>query len=141
MQRIRTIANPAYTAPATKYGGFLLTVSLDYTIRLTHWIAKKDAVSAELDGPRIKDVRIVLSAAVDRPTRLFAAERALRGGIVDEANLDQAADAALEEVHIVSDLRGTANERSQSMLVAQVVLGLGFLLFLGYPAVAKVLAA
>ena len=34
-----------------------------------------------------------------------------------------------------------ANERSQSMLVAQVVLGLGFLLFLGYPAVAKVLAA
>ena len=35
---------------------------------------------------------------------------------------------------------GDANARSQSMLVAQVLLGLGFLLFIGYPAVAAVLA-
>ncbi|GAC1322465.1 MAG: type II secretion system F family protein [Mycobacteriales bacterium] len=40
----------------------------------------------------------------------------------------------------LSDAQGRANEQSQSMLVAQVVLGLGFVLFLGYPAVARVLA-
>jgi tight adherence protein C len=36
---------------------------------------------------------------------------------------------------------GDANARSQSMLVAQVVLALGFLVFIGYPALVKVLAA
>ncbi|MCW2599471.1 MAG: Flp pilus assembly protein TadB [Frankiales bacterium] len=41
----------------------------------------------------------------------------------------------------LSDAQGRANEQSQSMLVAQVVLGIGFLVFLGYPAVARVLAA
>jgi hypothetical protein len=40
----------------------------------------------------------------------------------------------------LADAQGRANEQSQSMLVAQVVLGLGFVLFLGYPAVARVLA-
>lgn len=39
-----------------------------------------------------------------------------------------------------TDTQGRAAERSQSMLVAQIVLGLGFVIFLGYPAVAKVLA-
>lgn len=41
----------------------------------------------------------------------------------------------------LSEAVGAANERSQAMLVAQVLLGLGFLLFLGYPAVARVLAS
>ena len=36
---------------------------------------------------------------------------------------------------------GDANARSQSMLVAQVLLALGFLVFIGYPALVKVLAA
>jgi hypothetical protein len=40
----------------------------------------------------------------------------------------------------LTDTAGRAGERSQSMLVAQVVLALGFVIFLGYPAVAKVLA-
>lgn len=40
----------------------------------------------------------------------------------------------------LADAQGRANEQSQSMLVAQVVLGFGFVLFLGYPAVARVLA-
>lgn len=41
----------------------------------------------------------------------------------------------------LADAQGRANEQSQSMLVAQVVLGFGFVLFLGYPAVARVLAS
>jgi len=48
--------------------------------------------------------------------------------------------ASLREREL-SAAAGDANARSQSMLVAQVVLALGFLVFIGYPALAKVLIA
>jgi tight adherence protein C len=48
--------------------------------------------------------------------------------------------ASLREREL-SAAAGDANARSQSMLVAQVVLALGFLVFIGYPALAKVLVA
>jgi tight adherence protein C len=47
--------------------------------------------------------------------------------------------ASLREREL-SAAAGDANARSQSMLVAQVVLALGFLVFIGYPALVKVLA-
>lgn len=72
-------------------------------------------------------------------------DTAARLSLVDtsgaQAEASLRAQAATLRDRDLSDLRGSANERSQSMLVAQVVLGFGFLLFLGYPAVAKVLAA
>lgn len=40
----------------------------------------------------------------------------------------------------LSDAQGRAGEQSQSMLIAQILLGFGFVLLLGYPAVAAVLA-
>jgi hypothetical protein len=39
----------------------------------------------------------------------------------------------------LADTEGRAAARSQSMLVAQLLLCVGFLLFLMYPAIAKVL--
>jgi tight adherence protein C len=48
--------------------------------------------------------------------------------------------ASLREREL-SAAAGDANARSQSMLVAQVVLALGFLVFIGYPALVKVLHA
>ena len=48
--------------------------------------------------------------------------------------------ASLREREL-SAAAGDANARSQSMLVAQVVLALGFLVFIGYPALVKVLDA
>jgi Flp pilus assembly protein TadB len=48
--------------------------------------------------------------------------------------------ASLREREL-SAAAGDANARSQSMLVAQIVLALGFLVFIGYPALAKVLVA
>ena len=57
-----------------------------------------------------------------------------------QAEASLRAQAASLRDRELSDLQGASAERSQSMLVAQVVLGFGFLLFLGYPAVAKVLA-
>jgi hypothetical protein len=57
-----------------------------------------------------------------------------------QVELSLRAQAASLRDRELADAQGRANEQSQSMLVAQVVLGLGFVLFLGYPAVIRVLA-
>jgi len=71
-------------------------------------------------------------------------DTALRLSLVDssgaQAQMSLQAQAATLRDRELTDVQGRANERSQSMLVAQVVLGIGFVIFLGYPAVAKVLA-
>lgn len=58
-------------------------------------------------------------------------------GAQAEASLRAKADAL--RARQLTDAHGSANERSESMLIGQVLLGLGFLIFLGYPAVAQVL--
>lgn len=79
------------------------------TTRAAHdWPALGLAVSAKLTGKKIEDLRLVLSAAVDRPTRLAAAEGVLRGVTIDDAALAKAGEAAVGETHIESDLRGSA---------------------------------
>ncbi len=88
------------------------------TTRAAHdWPALGIAVSAKLSGDRIDDIRLVLSAAVDRPTLLSAAETVLRGADIEEGVLAKAADAALGEVHIESDLRGSADYKRHLLRV------------------------
>ena len=88
------------------------------TTRAAHdWPALGVTVSAKLSGERIDDLRLVLSAAVDRPTRLTAAEGVLRGATISDAVLAKAADAALSEVHIESDLRGSAEYKKHLLRV------------------------
>jgi carbon-monoxide dehydrogenase medium subunit len=63
------------------------------------------------------DVRIVLGAASDRPTRLAAAEKILKGKVDDPRALEQAAQAAAEEAVIESDLHGSAAYKKQLVRV------------------------
>jgi carbon-monoxide dehydrogenase medium subunit len=63
------------------------------------------------------EVRAVLGAATDRPTRLVAAEKELRGKIDDAKALHRAADAAAEEVQIESDQHGSAAYKRQLIRV------------------------
>jgi carbon-monoxide dehydrogenase medium subunit len=79
------------------------------TTRAVHdWPALGIAISAEITGQRVNDIRIVLSAALDKPTRLAAAETVLRGAEISEALLARAGDAAVQEVEIETDNRGSA---------------------------------
>jgi carbon-monoxide dehydrogenase medium subunit len=79
------------------------------TTRSAHdWPALGIAVSANLQGQRVNDLRLVLSAALDRPTRLVAAENELRGSDLNEATLKRAGEAAVAEADIHSDSRGSA---------------------------------
>ena len=79
------------------------------TTRAEHdWPALGIAVSGEIEHRLVKDVRLVLSAAVDRPIRLRRTEEVLRGSEVDAALMRRAGEAATEEVEVTSDSRGSA---------------------------------
>jgi aerobic carbon-monoxide dehydrogenase medium subunit len=88
------------------------------TTRAIHdWPALGIAASVEFDGRRVKDLRLVLSAALDKPTRLYAAEAALRGADVDEAALRRVGEAAVAEIDINSDSRGSAAYKNHLLRV------------------------
>jgi carbon-monoxide dehydrogenase medium subunit len=64
------------------------------------------------------EVRIVLGAATDRPTRLMAAEKALTGeDLSNPKTLRRAAEAAAEEVQIEGDQHGSAAYKKQLVRV------------------------
>jgi tight adherence protein C len=79
--------------------------------------------------------QLQLPDLIDTSTRLQLVDAT---GAQAQASL-RAQAASLRDREL-ADAQGRANEQSQSMLVAQVVLGFGFVLFLGYPAVVRVLA-
>lgn len=96
--------------------------------------ARTDGLTPALALGRLGQ-QLRLPDLVDTSTRL---------GLVDasgaHAQASLRAQASSLRDRELSDAQGRANEQSQSMLVAQVVLGFGFVLFLGYPAVVRVLA-
>ena len=96
--------------------------------------ARTDGLSPAAALGRLGE-ELALPDLVDTATRLRLVDTT---GAQAQASL-RAQAASLRDREL-TDAQGRANERSQSMLVAQVVLGLGFVVFLGYPAVAKVLA-
>lgn len=86
--------------------------------------AALDQLGDELSLPDLRELSAGLSLVAASGAQ---AEESLR-----------AKAASLREREL-SAAAGDANARSQSMLVAQVVLALGFLVFIGYPALVKVL--
>ncbi len=88
------------------------------TTRSTHdWPALGLAVSMTLHGRRLADLRLVLSAATDRPTRLTAAEAVLQGSQIDEPTLRRAGEAAAAQAIIESDDRGSADYKRHLLRV------------------------
>jgi len=80
------------------------------TTRAAHdWPALSLAISAKLTSRHVDELRLVLSAAVDKPVRLTSAEGVLRGSDIDDAVLKQAGDAAIAEIDMESDSRGSAD--------------------------------
>ena len=78
------------------------------TTRSAHdWPAVGIAIGLRLQDELCEDVRIVLSAATDRPLRLHAAEDALRGRGLTAPVLDEVSEAAAGETRIESDDRGS----------------------------------
>jgi aerobic carbon-monoxide dehydrogenase medium subunit len=96
------------TALVVPAQGMRRAVYLKCTTRAVHdWPALGVAVSLDLDGAAVRDARIVISAATERPVRLPGAEAVLRGGS-DEAALRRAGDAAAAHAQTISDGQGSA---------------------------------
>ena len=88
------------------------------TTRASHdWPAIGLTVSALFDEGRIADIRIVLSAAVDVPTRLHDAEAALHGTIPNDMVLAKAGEAAVATADMSDDIRGSVSYKEQLLRV------------------------
>ena len=72
------------------------------------WPALGVAVVLEVEKDEVKDARVVVSAATERPTRLKTVEGVLRGASLDDVPFDRAGEAARDEVSVVADARGSA---------------------------------
>ena len=82
---------------------------LKYTARSADdWPALGLAVSLETDGDTVRNSRIILGAATEKPTRLAGAEAALANARLDDRSLKRAGDAAAAEAEIVGDQHGSA---------------------------------
>ena len=81
------------------------------------WPALGVAVAVDMNGDAAQDVRVVVSAATEKPTRLKSVEALLRGRRIDTSALTEAGDAAAEEVSVVSGARGSAAYRRELVRV------------------------
>jgi aerobic carbon-monoxide dehydrogenase medium subunit len=81
------------------------------------WPALGIAVAIVSDADAIQSARVVASAATEKATRLTSAEAVLKGNRIDDKLLRRAADAAVEEVDFVSDVRGSAPYKRELMRV------------------------
>jgi carbon-monoxide dehydrogenase medium subunit len=85
---------------------------LKVTTRSAHdWPALGVAVSVTGDAASIRDVRIVISAATEQPTRLISAESTLQGAQLDDALLRRVGEAAADEAQLLDDAHGSAAYR------------------------------
>ena len=91
---------------------------LKCTTRAVHdWPALGVAVSLDRDGASVRAVRIVVSAATEKPVRLPGAEAVVRGASLDDAVLRRAGDAAAAEAQTISDGQGSAAYKRQLVRV------------------------
>jgi carbon-monoxide dehydrogenase medium subunit len=60
---------------------------------------------------------VVVSAATPKAVRIKAVESLLAGASIDEKTLRAAGDAAIDEVEIISDLRGSAAYKRELLRV------------------------
>jgi carbon-monoxide dehydrogenase medium subunit len=81
------------------------------------WPALNIGVCLQTDGTRIREARIVISAATEKVTRLKGTERLLTGAAVNDALLKQAGDAAIGEVSFLSDAHGSSAYKKELLRV------------------------
>jgi carbon-monoxide dehydrogenase medium subunit len=91
---------------------------LKCTTRAVHdWPALGVAVSVEVQGGAVRDARIVISAATEKPIRIASAEKLMSAGANGDAALRQAGEAAADEAELISDGQGSAAYKKQLVRV------------------------
>ena len=82
------------------------------------WPALNIGVRLETDGAKqIREVRLVISAATEKVTRLTGTEALLKGAVADDATLKRAGESAAAEVSFLSDAHGSAAYKRELLRV------------------------
>jgi carbon-monoxide dehydrogenase medium subunit len=107
---IREVRGPA---PAGRHTAYLKCT----TRSADDWPALGVAANARTDNGKLTDVRLVVGAVTEKPTRLSEAEAVLEGRQLDPARIAQACEAAASAVDPQSDARGSAAYKRQLVRV------------------------
>lgn len=113
LARNELIAEVTVPAPAGRRAAYLKCT----TRSADDWPALGVAVALDADGAVVRDVRIVIGAATDTPTRLVNAEAVLRGARADDAALARAGEAAAAEAGVIGDAHGSAAYKKELLKV------------------------
>ena len=81
------------------------------------WPALGIAVMLDTDGTIVREARVVLSAATDKPTRLEKTEDVLRGARVSDELLHRAGDVAISEAAVMGDAHGSATYKKELLRI------------------------
>lgn len=81
------------------------------------WPAAGVAVWYRMEAGKIREARIAISAATERPLRSPAAESALTGAAAEPGVFARAADAAADSIEPLSDIRGSASYKREMVRV------------------------
>jgi carbon-monoxide dehydrogenase medium subunit len=81
------------------------------------WPALGVACSLRIENGTIGDVRLMISAATEKLTRLVATEKVVRGQKVSEATFERAGEAAMSEAEVIGDSRGSASYKTELVRV------------------------
>ncbi|MGH9679912.1 MAG: FAD binding domain-containing protein [Candidatus Acidiferrales bacterium] len=88
------------------------------TLNADDWPAVGVAVWFRLDEDGIiREPRVAISAATERPLRARTAEQALAGARADLSSFSRASDAAAEELETLADIRGSASYKREMLRV------------------------
>jgi carbon-monoxide dehydrogenase medium subunit len=81
------------------------------------WPALGVAVSVAAEEAVVREAKIVISAATEKPTRLTAAESVLCSADLTDLLFQQARDAAAEQAVVIADQHGSAEYKKQLVRV------------------------
>lgn len=104
--------------------GNQLSAYMKVTTRVTHdWPALGIGVNLKMQGDSIENIRLIVGAATDKPTRLIQAEQMLSGSRVTDALLRTAGIEAAQVLEIADDTHGSAEYKKHliSIYVGRVI--------------------
>lgn len=104
--------------------GQQLAAYIKVTTRVSHdWPALGIGVSLQSHGDKIQNIRLIVGAATDRPTRLTLAEQLLTGATVSEKLLQTAGIASAQALEIADDTHGSSAYKKHliSIYVGRVI--------------------
>jgi carbon-monoxide dehydrogenase medium subunit len=113
LKRNELIAEVIVPAQGTRRAAYLKCT----TRSADDWPALGIAAVLDVEADRVREARLVVSAATDTPKRLTAAEGVLREGRIDDALLKRAGEAASAEAGVMGDAHGSAAYKRELLKV------------------------